>query len=124
MSIQFPRARSFFSFRISSPAKGSRVQALLYGRTLCQQALQLLGAHILAAVQDDHVLFASGEEVIAILVHPGQVAGMEPALGVHHLSGALRVLIVAQHHIAAPHTQLAVVQLDLAVTVVLADGAR
>ena len=25
MSIQFPRARSFFSFRISSPAKGSRV---------------------------------------------------------------------------------------------------
>ena len=48
---------------------------------------------------------------------------MEPALGVHHLSGALRILIVAQHHIAAPHTQLAVVQLDLAVAVVLADGA-
>ena len=48
---------------------------------------------------------------------------MEPALGVHHLSGALRILIVAQHHIAAPHTQLAVFQLDLAVAVVLADGA-
>ena len=47
---------------------------------------------------------------------------MEPALGVDDFGGALGVLVVAQHHIAAAHADLAVVQLDLAVAVRLADG--
>ena len=36
---------------------------------------------------------------------------MQPALGVQHLGGALRVLVIAHHHRVAPDAQLAVVQL-------------
>ena len=96
--------------------------ALLHLRAGVELFFQLLGADVLAAVQNDEVLLAAGHIVVAFLVHAGQVAGVEPAVFVDDLGGGFGVLIVAQHHTAAPDADLAgLIQLVLAVAVRLAQ---
>src|SRR5699024_2579218 len=71
-------------------------QALLDIGAGADQGFQLLGADVLAAGQNNQVLLAAGDVVIALLVLPDQVAGVEPAIN-QDLGGQLGLLVVAQH---------------------------
>src|SRR5690606_32902097 len=64
------------------------------GRVLVKRLLDLRRVAVFAA-GDEHVLFAIDDREIPILVVPGQVAGMEPALFVDDLGRGLRVAVVA-----------------------------
>ena len=87
--------------------------------------LQLLGADVLAVGQNNEVLFAARDVIVAILVDAAQIAGMEPAVLVDDFSGGLGVFIIAQHDAVAPDADLAgLIQLILAVVVRLAHGAH
>ena len=68
----------------------------LHGFALAHDAFQLFGADVLAAVQNDEVLLAAGQEIVAVLVLAGQIASVEPAVRVNDLGGGLRVLVVAR----------------------------
>lgn len=81
--------------------------ALGDGRAEGQLLFQLFGADVLAAGEDDKVLLAAGDVIEAFLIHPGQVAGVEPAVGVDDLFRGLGVLVVAQHHAVALDADLA-----------------
>ena len=57
----------------------------LHGFALAHDAFQLFGADVLAAVQNDEVLLAAGQEIVAVLVLAGQIASVEPAVRVNDL---------------------------------------
>ena len=98
--------------------------AFLDGLALGQQIFQFFGADVLTVVEDDDILLASGDVIEAVLVHTGQVAGVEPAVGVEDFCGGLGVLVIAQHDAAAADADFArLVQLVLGVVVGLAHGA-
>ncbi len=75
--------------RSSCPFPSPRIPSR---RQACQDAFQLFGADVLAAVQNDQVLLAAGQEVVAVLVLAGQIASVEPAVRVNDLGGGLRDL--------------------------------
>ena len=67
--------------------------------------LDLDGGDVLAAGDDD-VLLAVAQLDVAVGVHDGQVAGVEPAAG-EGARGRLRVAVVALHGVVAAHDHLA-----------------
>ena len=69
--------------------------AFLDGLALGQQIFQFFGADVLTIVEDDDILLASGDVIEAVLVHTGQVSGVEPAVGVEDFRGGLGVLVIA-----------------------------
>ena len=69
--------------------------------------LQLLGADVLAVGQDNKVLFAARDVIVAILVDAAQIAGMEPAVRLNHAVGSLLILEISEENIRALHKHLA-----------------
>src|SRR5262245_31426691 len=60
-----------------------------------QAVLDLAGGDVLAAA-DDQILLAAGDEEVAILVDPSEVAGVQPAVD-DGGAGRLFLLVVALH---------------------------
>ena len=71
------------------------------------ELLDLLGVDVLTAA-DDHVLEAARDEVVSVGTAAGQVARVEPAVGVDGLGGGLGHLVVALHDVVAAGHELAV----------------
>ena len=67
-----------------------------------QQVLDLDDRHVLAAADDD-VLDAAVDADVALIVDVGEIAGVEPTLGVERLH--VRALVVAETHLRAAHHQ-------------------
>ncbi len=67
--------------------------------------LDLARVDVVAAA-DNQVLLAVDDEVVAILVDCGDVAGVEPAVA-HDLARRLLALPVAAHHERPAHHELA-----------------
>ncbi|MCU0283733.1 MAG: hypothetical protein MUD13_07530 [Candidatus Nanopelagicales bacterium] len=72
---------------------------------------------------DDHVLGPIDDEVVALLVAPGEVAGAEP-LAVHDLRGRLGLAQVPLHHVGAPDRDLADLTLGDVVPVAVDQAHR
>ena len=68
--------------------------------------LDLFGIDVFAGAEDDDILGASGDEVVALGVGVGKVAGVEPAVA-QHLGGGLGAVVVALHHGGAGDGDLA-----------------
>mmetsp|Transcript_346 Transcript_346/g.868 ORF Transcript_346/g.868 Transcript_346/m.868 type:complete len:486 (+) Transcript_346:491-1948(+) len=68
--------------------------------------------HVLAAVRDEQLLLAAGDEEPAILVHAAHVARVQQTGGIHHLGARVLVLEVARHDVAPAAADLAVVGND------------
>ena len=84
---------------------------------LVQHLLDLARVDVVAAA-DDHVFLAVDDEEVAVLVHRGHVAGVEPA-ALHDLLGGVRAAQVALHDVVAADHDLADLALrDLVVVVV------
>ncbi len=66
--------------------------------------------HVLAGRVDDQLLLAVDDAHVAVGVDLGDVAGVQPAVGVDRLGRALGVVAIAAHHDRAAHEQLAVVR--------------
>ena len=66
-----------------------------------------LGRVGVEAADDEHVLLAVGDVDVAVGVHHGDVAGVEPSLGIDRLGRLLRLVEVAGGHDVAPHQELA-----------------
>jgi hypothetical protein len=65
-----------------------------------QHGFDFDGRNVFAAA-DDHVLQAIGDLHVAVGVHNGRIAGMEPAVA-HALLGGLGIVVVTLHdHVAA-----------------------
>ena len=63
--------------------------------------LNLLGIDVLAVGAEEHVLAASVDIDVAVVVHGAQVAGMVPAVLVEGLGSGFGVFIIAQHDVGA-----------------------
>ena len=73
-----------------------------HGGMLEQQVLDIEDRHVLAAADDD-VLDAAVDADVALVVHVGHVAGVEPTLGVERLH--VLALVVAEAHLRAAHLE-------------------
>ncbi|OPZ74064.1 MAG: hypothetical protein BWY80_00734 [Firmicutes bacterium ADurb.Bin456] len=71
------------------------------------KVLNFLGVDIFTA-PDDHIPDPAGYFVVAILVAPGQIAGVQPAIFVDGRLGRLGHLVVAFHDVVAPGYKFAV----------------
>ena len=71
-----------------------------------EELLDLAGIDVLAAA-NDHVLEATGDLVVALVIDGGEVAGVEPAVGVDGVGGGVGHVVVAQHHHAAAGLEFA-----------------
>ena len=80
-------------------------RCFLHARKLVEDLLDLARIDV-DAVDQQHVLFAVGDEVIAFVIAVADVAGQEPAVA-HDFGRFSRLLPVAEHHVAAAHAQLA-----------------
>jgi len=69
-----------------------------------EELFDLLGIDVFAS-PDDHLLDTAGNLAVAVLIHHRQIPGMEPAVGVDHLGGLLRHLVVPFHDHIAPCTE-------------------
>ena len=72
-----------------------------------QHLLDLAGEHVLAR-DDQHLLDATRDEQVAILVETAHVAGAEEAVLVEHLRRLLGQVPVAVHHVGALDADLAI----------------
>src|SRR5690606_31752361 len=79
--------------------------AFAHCRVRVHGVLHLARVDVLAAA-DDHVLDAVDDVDEAVLVHPGAVAGVHPAVADHGGRG-LGIAPVAQHHLRTAHRDLA-----------------
>ena len=70
-----------------------------------QDLFDLLGIDVLAT-PDDHVLQATFDRAVATVVHGGEIAGVEPAVGVDGLRSAVGHVVVAVHHLVAASDEL------------------
>ncbi len=70
--------------------------------------LDVRRGHVLARGVDDQLLLAVDDLHEAVVVDLGDVAGVQPAVGVERLGGLLRLVAVAEHHELAADEQLAV----------------
>ena len=71
-----------------------------------QEVLDLARVDVLAAANDG-VLGAALEAEVAVGVHDGEVAGVQPAFGVDGLGGGRGIVVVALHHQIAARAQFA-----------------
>ena len=71
-----------------------------------QKLIDFPGIDILAPA-DDHILAASGDFAISIIIHYGQIARMQRALGVNGVFGFLGHFIVAFHDMVPARAELA-----------------
>ena len=80
--------------------------------------------YVLAGRVDHQLLLAVDDADVALAVDGGDVAGVQPAVGVDGLGRLLRVVAVALHHQRPAHEQFAVVgDAQLGRRDGLADGA-
>ena len=71
-----------------------------------QEFFDLAGIDVLAAA--DHQVFdPAGDPVVAAGQPQGQIARVQPALGVDRRGGGLGILVIAQHHDVPPGAQFA-----------------
>ena len=80
---------------------------VLHAGHRAEEVLDFLGRDVLAA-SDDEILEASGDVVVAVLVHAADVAGVEPAVRVDALRRLLGHLVVAEHVVEATAADFAV----------------
>ena len=80
---------------------------VLDARHGAKEILNLLRRDVLAAT-DDEVLETTGDVVVAVRIHPANVAGVEPAVCVDTLRRLLGHLIVALHRVEAAAADLAI----------------
>ncbi len=73
------------------------------------QRLQVGGRDVLARRCDDQLLFAVDDPEVPVSPEHGDVAGMHPTIRIDHVRRFGRLAVVADHHVAAAHEQLAVV---------------
>ena len=78
---------------------------LLHCRMEAEDDLDLPGVDVEAA-GDDHPLLPAGEKDVPILIHPAEVARVEPAV-FQDLGGHLVVVVVSLHDVVAPEDQFA-----------------
>src|SRR4029077_11984989 len=87
------------------------------GGVVVQRLLDLPRVDVVAAA-DDQVLLPVHDVEVAVLVHPGQVTGVEPAVA-DRLGGRLGAMPVTLHHVRPADDDLAhLTQRDLVVVVV------
>ena len=73
---------------------------------LVEQFLDLARGDVLAAADDD-LLQPPGDAEVAVGLAQGDVAGVQPTVGVDGLGRGLGHVIVAQHHVVAPAAEFA-----------------
>ena len=94
-------------------------------RVALEQVLQVGRRDVLATGGDNQLFLAVDNTDVAVRVDGRHVACVQPAIGIYGRDGALRVLVVAAHDVAATHEQLSVRrQLQLQARVGLADRAE
>ena len=71
-----------------------------------QELLDLARVNVLAAA-DDHVLDPPGDAVIAVGLPQGQVARVQPTVGVDRRGRGFGIVVVAEHHDVAAGAKLA-----------------
>ena len=64
------------------------------------RGFNLFRVDVFAARQHDNVLFAPGDEQVAIRVNMPQIARMQPAV-LHHRRRFFRAIVIALHDVAA-----------------------
>ena len=74
-----------------------------------QLGLEVGRADVLPAGGDDELLLAVDDPQVALVVEHADVAGVQGAVRIEGLGGLLRVVEVAEEHVAAPDAHLAVV---------------
>ena len=82
-------------------ADGRRLE---HGRVGIEDLVHLAGIH-LESRDDDHLLLPVDDEEVAVLVHPHDVAGEEPAV-TENARGLFRTMPVAVHEIRPAQTEL------------------
>ena len=87
---------------IGNPDRGS----LQNGWMRLQNFIDLLGRDVHSAL-DDQFLRAADDKDVPVLVPVGEVAGMQPPVGVERSRGSRRVLVIALHHPFAAQQNLA-----------------
>ncbi len=93
-------SRSLIPTRTFSPRRSSGTPTTYNAGapgTLAEELPDLAGADVLAAL-DEHLPGPAGDPEVAVFSQGGEVAGAEPAAGVHRPGRALRVLVVPLHH--------------------------
>ena len=75
-------------------------------RVVIERLVDLPRRDVLATLDDD-LLQAPGDEVVTVFVAIGQIAGVQPAVGLERGAGRLRVLVVALGDVGAADHQLA-----------------
>src|SRR5262245_7945482 len=58
---------------------------------------QFVGINVLTVRQHDHIFHAAGDDKIPVAADIAEITGPEPLTG-HHLSGVLRIPVIAGHH--------------------------
>jgi len=71
-----------------------------------EELLNLPGIYILPAA-NYHILNTACYLTVALLIHCGQVAGMQPSFIINSSMGGFRQLVIAFHNIIAPGTEFA-----------------
>ena len=76
-------------------------RSLLNAWKLIQDLLNFTRIHV-DAIDEKHVLFPVGDEVIAFFIAIADVTGQEPAAA-HYLGSFLRLVPVAEHDVSPAH---------------------
>ena len=74
------------------------------------RVLQRCGTDVLSTRGDDDVLFPAGDEDEAIVVDRGQIAGMQPAVGIDHAAVKALAAIVSNEDVGTLDQQLVVIR--------------
>ena len=83
----------FFTLRILD----AKDEDFLYIRNAGQVVFDLFGEDVLAVVEDDQVLLASGDEELPFFVEASEVAGVESAVRHEDFRREIGALVVAEH---------------------------
>ena len=80
-------------------------QHLRYQRKIHIHILNLLRIDVLTRGTQDHILAATLDIDVALLVDCTQVTGVEPAFGVDDIACGIGILVVTQHHVVTLYKQ-------------------
>ncbi len=91
-----PGGDDFAVLGVGQPGDGD-----LGDRRMTVQELLDLGRVDVLAAANDQLLAPADDSIIAVVAAAGQVAGMEPAVGVDRLACRLGIIVIAGHHAMA-----------------------
>ena len=71
-------------------------------RHVIQFAFYLFGINVLSAGSEKHILAAPAYGNVAVGIHCGEVACVQPAVDIYDLGSGFGILVIAQHKVASP----------------------